>query len=72
MMDDIRNFIDKRVSLDILAKTHAFKVEALARRLAYEYSKTPYAKERNIQYPEALKVIGVILPKLHAKAKTRK
>src|SRR5699024_9545490 len=55
--DDMKKFIEQRTDTDILAKTHAFKVTAFARKLAYEYTQTPQAKRASIMYPEALEMI---------------
>lgn len=63
---DIDKFIDRRIDPDILTKTTAFKVGALARMLAYEYCQTPYAQERNIRYKSTLEVMESELPKIHS------
>jgi len=69
--DDIQSFLDREVDKSILAKTHAFKVSALARRMAYEYTMTPKAKRDEVSYGEALKVIERILPSMHSKVKSQ-
>jgi len=70
--DDMKKFIEQRTDTDILAKTHAFKVTAFARKLAYEYTQTPQAKRASIMYPEALEMIEPEIVRLHSKAKALK
>ncbi|MEI3596746.1 MULTISPECIES: hypothetical protein [unclassified Oceanobacillus] len=70
-MEDIKKFVYRKTDTSVLARTHAFKVSALARKLAYQYVKTPAAKEKGANYGDALKIIESELVSLHAKVKAR-
>lgn len=67
-MEDVKEYVRRKTDTDILAKTHAFKVSALARGLAYTYAK----KEKGVSYPYALKIIEGELARLHSKVKAER
>ncbi|HET7615894.1 MAG TPA: hypothetical protein VFK27_02965 [Bacillales bacterium] len=55
-----------------MARTHAFKVPALARKQAYSFVNTPSAKKRKVNYYDALEIIENELSRMHSKIKAKK